>query len=734
MIAWYASTLFLSALLLFLMQPMVGKLLLPRFGGSPAVWTTSMLAFQGLLLAGYLYAHLTIRWLGARRQAWLHVALLLLPLACLPIELNDDGTADAQGSASSLLRIVLLRCGPPLLAVSATAPLLLRWFAATSHPAARDPYFLYAASNAGSLLGLIAFPLLLEPRLGILRQLEVWRYGYLLLIAGIALAAWLLHRHARVSNPSIGGAADPPLAPRIADADAMRMPRHAGVRQVLHWIALALVPSSAMLGVTSHITTDVAATPLLWAAPLGIYLATFIWAFARRTTVPLAWIDRLFPGIVLVMIPLLFLRVALPVGALLGAHYGVLALIALLCHGALARSRPAPDQLTAFFGWISLGGALGGVCNALVAPLLFDSTLEYPLMLAAAALLRPAPHRLRRPDRIDWLMLGSMIVALYLAARIVHWQGHADQLASVIPVYGIPAAICFMLRRRTLPFAAGVLVLVVGFGWFTDRAAGTLLLAERNFFGVIRVVDEGDHRVLVHGTTIHGVQRARPQPSQQPLAYFHRAGPIGDVFEVLAARGNALRIAIAGLGVGTIAAYGQPSWSMRFLELDPAMARVARDPDLFTYLARSRAQVEVTLGDARLLLAADPTTYDLLILDAFGSDSVPFHLLSTEAIALYLTRLEPHGWLVFNVTNRYLDLAPTLHRNARELGLACLARQGAVTAEQAAEFLFGAHFVAMARQPIDLAGLAARDGWRVPPLTTGHPLSDDHSSVLRLLR
>ncbi|MGH2691797.1 MAG: fused MFS/spermidine synthase [Actinomycetota bacterium] len=664
MLIVFTVTTFLGAGLVFLVQPMVAKMLLPLLGGTPTVWITAMLFFQVALLAGYGYAHVSISRVGLRRQPLLHVLLLLLPLLLLPIALPEGWVPPVEGSPAAWLLLVLaLMVGLPYLVVTTASPVLQRWFSGTGHREATDPYFLYAAGNAGSLLGLLAYPFVIEPRLTLKGQALAWTAGYVgFVILCLVCALFLRRREARRAPASNGDprtAENPGSSGRVAAIDT---------RTRLRWLLYAFVPSSLMLGATHHLTTDIAAAPLLWVLPLSVYLLTFVIAFARVAEAVVRWASALLPFAVL-WLGLEWLDVLTPtVWGQVARHLVTLLLAGLVCHGRLAAERPAAERLTEFYLLISIGGVLGGVLNALVAPAIFSTLLEYPLVLAVAVFLRPL-----RPDRRPLLPRFVTLQGLVLAAVVpvlLLWlvPRFEGQDTLVLGLLAATALVVYQLVNHPQPLAAGLAVAVVlGAATIpTDPA----LYRSRTFFGVQEVVEDGDAHLLYHGTVVHGAQ-SLTEPTK-PVTYYDPTGPIGS-FMVRRQLGDveALdRVAVVGLGTGTLAAYGRTGDSYVFYEIDPEIERIALDPDLFTYLSDSPADVSIELGDGRLGVSRAPSdTFDLILLDAFTSDAIPIHLLTREAVVTYLDKLAPGGVVAFNITNRYVDMRPPLAAIAASLGL-----------------------------------------------------------------
>ena len=725
----FALTLLVSATLLFLIEPMFAKMVLPRLGGSPAVWNTCMVFYQAVLLAGYLYAHLTIRWLGVRRQAAFHVLVLLLPLMVLPIMVRDAWTPATSSvhPIAVLLLLLSLSVGLPFLVVSASAPMLQSWFSETGHPAAKDPYFLYAASNLGSMVALLGYPLLIEPTLRLAQQSWTWTAGYGLLVLLTAACAVILWRSPRPAEATAA------TEPEEGESGGVTLGRR------MRWLALSFVPSSMLLGVTTYISTDIAAVPLVWVIPLVLYLLTFVLVFARRRLLP-------HPAMLVVQ-PFLLVFVAAAyyqwasgwTAARFGLHLAVFFVTAMVCHGELAADRPAARRLTEFYLWMSLGGVLGGLFNALLAPLVFPTVVEYPLVIVAACLVRPLTRRLTAT--IPWFLHPSLLATVVMLAAVLAQARNVHIVAGLsIEVWILAAAglAAFGLSDRPRWFGSALAcVFLIGL-FFSGKSQGVLHL-ERSFFGVFRIAQElkSNRVTLFHGSTIHGIQSRDPKLRLVPASYYHRSGPLG---QILASRSDAHKrhLAVVGLGTGTIAAYGTPGQEITFYEIDPAVERLARDTRFFTYLSDSKATIRVVLGDARLsLVHAANHYYDVIVLDAFTSDAIPLHLMTRESLALYLRKLAPGGVLALHISNRHMDLAPVLGRLAEDAQATALIgsdRSRDITKAQRREGKFSSTWVVLARKPEDLGGLLDDTRWEDIEVPKGTPLwTDDFSNILSVL-
>src|SRR5437867_671585 len=534
--ALFSTTLFLSAALLFWVQPLIAKLLLPLLGGSPSVWNTCMVFFQATLLAGYAYAHFIATRLSVPRQVAAHTCLLVLAALALPFGVSEklvQSLAPEGNPFLWLLCALVPVVGLPFFVVAATGPLLQRWFSQTGDATAGDPYYLYSSSNFGSLLGLLAYPALLEPHLRLRQQSWLWAGGYVLLSACILVCAGLAWRY----RPSRAERANstPDDAGRGRGVAVGQRAEISHGRGRLRWLAFAFVPSSLMLGVTSHLATDIASIPLLWIAPFSIYLLSFILVFARRRILPMSPLRWLLPVVALGVLFQILTRGTHPVWLVMLVHLLFLFLSAMVCHGRLAEERPAPEQLTEFYFWIALGGVLGGVFNALVAPNVFRTIVEYPLAIILACLLRPALGA--RGAARKWLdmalplLLGTFTASLAMLISFTDLKSVNLRNAVIV---GLPAIACFTFVERPLRFGLGM-VAILGGGWFYPGPHGKTLHVERNFFGVSRVTlaQSGAVRYFVHGNTLHGAQFVAAGRQCEPLSYYHRSGPAGEIFKLV---------------------------------------------------------------------------------------------------------------------------------------------------------------------------------------------------------
>ncbi len=739
----YLVAVLLGAGLLFLVQPMSARMLLPLLGGAPAVWNTCMVFFQASLLLGYLYAHLLTSALPARAQAAVHLMLLAAAAFLLPPALPATPPPVGRAWPMAWLLLALARSvGLPFFVLATTGPLLQRWLAGSRLAGSKDPYPLYAAGNAGSFAGLLAYPFLLERVLGLRGQTLLWSVAYLVFAILVAACAWPLLRGREQVQESEPAALAEPLS----------------WSRRLHWLVLAFIPASLVLGVTQYLTTDVAAVPLLWVVPLSLYLLTFVVAFSprgRRAVPPrLAGVVLTCAAVPAAVGFAVYSRpyaLAFPV-----FHLTALAAAGLLCHGRLAEDRPSTAHLTEFYLILAAGGVMGGIFNALLAPVLFDSLLEYPLMLAAACAVRAAlARRPRFPEALLDLAAPAAVVLARLAAdRLLAGTFSQGAVWVWFAQVALPALVCLAFVPRGIGFALGLAALLA-VAWTQGSEQTRVIHAERTFFGVTRVEERLGppllhpdlkrmvavrYHVLYHGTTIHGKQALGMELRAIPTSYYHPTGPVGRVFQRLGGETRMDQIALVGLGAGTLTAYGRPGQTMTVYEIDPEVLRTASDPRLFRFLSESRAHVEVLLRDGRLgMVDAPDRRFGLLVLDAFSSDAIPVHLLTREAMAVYQRKLRQDGILALHVTNRYLDLVPVVEALARDAGLKGIVVEDQVDdARQRLEGKDSSTWVLLAADPAALGTLPtsphARPLADAPPGQARYLWTDSFSNLFSVLK
>jgi len=727
-----------SAFLLFWVEPLFAKLVLPLLGGSPAVWNTCLMFFQAMLLLGYLYAHVSSRYLDARRQALMHVGLLAFALLSLPVAIPAGWTPPASGNVIPwLLRLLAIAVGVPFFVLAATAPLLQRWLSNLDHPAAENPYMLYAASNAGSLLGLLSFPFVMEPNLRLGQQSSLWTVAYVVALVLTASCAWIVWRWSRA------GPSRPTRVVATGDAASVPSPPAApptwGDRS--RWIILSFAPSSLLLGVTTYLSTDVAAVPLLWVVPLALYLTTFIIVFARRSRERMRAPAVVHALLVTTLILIVFWNADIDLRWEYLLHLSVFAATALVLHGELAALRPSPVHLTEFYLWMALGGALGGAFNALAAPVLFDSIREYMLVLILASVLRPSWR-----SRLDEFLSAGGVPAIFTAlipalVLAIFWKD-----ARTHEILGISAKlllsvgaglVAVVLSANTLRFAVSIATIFI-LGETVVQRPLRALFADRSFFGAYRVErSAGPSNFLTHGTTIHGAQFLDAKRRRQPVTYYHPNGPAGQLFAGLQGRLPNNQVGAVGLGAGSLVCYSRPGEEWTFFEIDPLVERISRNTKYFTFLKDCAVQPKIVIGDARITLARQPEhRFGLLMIDAFSSDAIPVHLLTREAFEVYKRALDEHGVLFVHISNQRLDLEPVVAALAEDAGMVALLNDYSPNrAREDKDLDYAADWVALARRREDLGPLATDKRWR--PLQRGgfsRSWTDDYSDILSIVK
>jgi hypothetical protein len=723
-LAIYAAAIFLSAALLFAVQPLFAKMVLPRLGGSPSVWSVAMVFFQAMLLAGYAYAHLLTRHVPGRLSVIVHVALLIVATLALPLAVASGwGRPPIRGETVWLLGLFAVSIGLPFFALSANGPLLQAWFARTEHPSAKDPYFLYAASNVGSFLALISYPLVIEPFTHLPDQTRMWSKGFYVLIALIAGCGFMLMR-SRNALPA-GAVA------QVAD-DAPPSWRDAAI-----WVGLAAVPAGLLIAVTAHISTDVAASPLLWVLPLALYLATFVIVFQTKPLLPHRWVVLAEPAFIILLVAVLVFggldQIFLTVAANLMAFF----VIALTCHGELARRRPAAQHLTSFYMWMSTGGMIGGISAGLIAPHVFASVAEYPILIVLAVLCRPgfAVGQGTRQTLI-WLALVVLALAVAVTGPFLGYELDEDKFNIAIWVLlGISVLFWF----DPLKLAAMIALAFVVIRLYGPEAGGRDYV--RSFFGVHKIYEttNGHFRVFQHGTTEHGAQRIRTPDGRpvtgrpEPLTYYHLGSPIAQGIRGARARkGGPIHLAVVGLGTGSIACLTEANDALTYYEIDPSVVRIAKDPSRFTYLSECAPDARIVIGDARLTLAdAADGEYDAIVIDAFTSDAIPVHLMTREAMALYLKKRAPHGTILVHISNRHMELASVVAGIAHANGLVTWLND-ASSNEDEANYKYSSTVCAVARSEDDFSeDMADDDNWEVQePDEEQWVWTDDYSNIV----
>jgi hypothetical protein len=763
LILWaYTLATFISALLLFSVQPMFAKMVLPVLGGSPSVWAVAIFFFQAALLVGYCYAHLLIARLPLSATGLLHFSLCLLALLALPMGLPAGWREPPPGEPYLWqLGLFTVAIGLPFVAVSANAPLLQAWFARTGHPQGRDPYFLYAASNLGSLIALLGYPFVLEPAFGLKALAGLWTAGFVVLVAALAFAFLLVLNRQGEAAPVAGSTAAGTDAPGSAPTWGDR----------IGWVGLALVPAALLTAFSTHVTTDIASAPLLWVLPLSLYLLTFVLVFRERSLIPRD--IMLFLHLICVAVGLLVLSQTKHESWFVTATTGVVVFFtsAMVAHRTLYEARPPARHLTQFYLWMSLGGALGGLSAALIAPKIFNEVFEYPLLLALSMACRPGVFdgavvgrlwdgvrfRLGRftpgakdrgadpigePDKQEMLVLwlivaGGILVIYWVPWAVTRFNLNVGEWGTTIIVVGMLIVVLLGEVRRPLRQLTAALLIVTALVWLPSAVKRGE--AQRSYFGVYRVQTspDGEYHTLVHGTTLHGAQRVRDAEGNRvddpvPATYYYDKSPmalsIAKVRERLGDRKG--RYGVTGLGAGSLACYAREGEAWRFFEIDPVIIGIASDPRYFSFLAHCQPKPDIVLGDARLTMAKEAdASFDLIIVDAFSSDAVPVHLMTAEALRLYLDKVKDDGVVMLHISNRYLDLDSVLGATVKLLpGV-----QGFIVSDDSADGSYA--------QSTSTVALFAKNAEALEPFTSLEersdfddgdlkPWTDDYSDIL----
>jgi hypothetical protein len=731
----YVATMLLSSGLLFLVQPMFARMALPLLGGTPAVWAIAMCFFQAVLLGGYCYAHVLKRFLSPSHAILLHLCLMALSWFSLPVHLEVN-SIPTEGATAGLWLIGLMAksIGYPFFFLSATAPLLQSWFARTTHRDAGNPYFLYSASNIGSLGSLVAYPFVVEPFLGLKMQALYWSFGFAILVIAIGLCGLIMLR--TLAPARIVG---------IAEASTATTWKQRG-----WWIFMAFIPSALLVAWTNHITTDIASAPFLWLPPLMLFLLTFILVFRDQPLFSM----KLARILQLISLPVAYcIQFALPLNWTVGVIIcGAISFFttALICHRQLYEARPDAANLTEFYMLMSLGGVLGGLFVSLIAPLIFSSVLEYPLLLILGIVAHQSVfadlqlrNQLQKP-------LVPILIFICIAAALIFINQKTGSLSLLsqrtyeIAFFG--ACAFLMIRAKNMGLAALSIIMVLALNFTVQPAAR---LALRSYFGVLTVADgdaENPYRLLYHGTTLHGAQRLS-EFSEKPhgLTYYSAEGGMArslvSTQQRLASAGKLGTFHIIGLGSGSLACYSKPGEDWAYYEIDRDVIKVAKDPQQFTFLSTCAPNIKMIEGDARITLQnGGATKADYLLVDAFSSDSIPVHLITTEAMKLYMEHVQDDGVLVIHISNRYMDLAPVVAANMAALDPSLKGRILDTTPAKAGDIAFAHSIVIAISRTEATLSLIDKTGSSAPltPTADVQPWTDDFanlpSAVLRRIR
>lgn len=706
--------------LLFAIQPLFSKMVLPLLGGSPSTWNTLMVFFQAVLLLGYSYAHVSTKLLGAKKQSVLHLVLLLASLIALPLALPENTIVPTEETLPTVWLITLAASaiGIPFFMLAANAPMLQVWFAHTKHHSSEDPYFLYAISNAGSLVALLAYPFVAQPLLELNEQTHVWTSIYILFIAFIAFCVFSMWKDYTEPKP----------------LDTEKESDKVTLTNRFSWVFFAAVPSALLLGVTNYISTDVSASPVLWVIPLSLYLLTFINVFAKKPLISEAFTNK--AALIFALLIAVFTLWSQNDSISLIVHCAAFFFLCMACHFRLAKTAPSVHHLTGFYFWIALGGVLGGAFNALVAPVIFNTTYEYAISigLATACILGIRSNTPKRTFALD-VFIGLLAAVLIIHMKVTyHLEGYFVLGLSAFglsndekTLFQIMLVIVFFLltKHRPIRFGVGVGALLTGLMLF-PQLFPTHEYTKRSFFGVYSV-DYNEPKYTYemwsgNRTSKQGAQSLIPGERTSTLTFY----PLEGIQEDLPQKLFTQPMGVIGLGAGTIACLGASE--VEFFEIDPIVKEIAQDDNFFTYLTECESTSTITLGDGRLQIQKQPEgKYGIVVLDAFSSSALPSHLLTTEAFDIYLSKLAEDGVILMNITNRHLDLKPLIAAQAQAKDLSVLAR------EKDNKRL--STWVALARDKAHFGNLANNKLWpTMPEQKQMSAWTDSHSNILPLLK
>lgn len=711
----FTVTIFISAALLFFVQPLFAKIVLPHLGGAPAVWTTAMLFFQSVLIVGYIYSHLLTKYLPVTAQVGVHIVLWTCALLFIPLSIPESWSVNAEGSITiQTLVLFAVGVGMPFAFLSANAPLIQHWYGLSDGPSSDDPYFLYGASNLGSLGALLAFPLIAEPLFGA-RSISIgWAGAFIFLGILLGTCGFMVKKPKEV----------------LIDDENLQTKAPPKLIDYLKWLALAFIPSSLMLSVTTHVSVDVGSFPLLWVIPLSLYLLTFVLGFRNK---PLLGEKKLYWAAVLsiaamaffssygfidyYMIPILFI---------------LFFIVALKSHSVLYRERPSKDSLTVFYIVISIGGAIGGVFNSIIAPTVFNDSYELKLTLLFCSMLPILLYKsnFKKSDLLKSALLSCMIfciLAVYLILKI------ELTILTLLLIFYVYLLVVLALRENPFSLSASTASFLISVFILTNSSS---IFKDRSFFGVHEVHDTSDVRVYANGTTVHGKQLISELDAERPrpLSYYYDQGPFGQILKSDSAS-KLTDIGVVGLGVGSLACYAQPGQNWQFYEIDAAVVEIAKEKEIFTYLQQCADTAPIHLGDARVVLEGQETTkFDLLVIDAFSSDSIPIHLLTHEAMQLYLDRLKSNGILLIHISNRYFRIGPAVARSIDALGLEARIQYHRVDSNHPlVDVVDPSNTVIIARTEANLAEFVNNKDWQ-PLISDGKSLwTDDFANILSTL-
>lgn len=703
---------------------MFGKMLLPYLGSSPNVWNTCMFFFQGVLLLGYLYAHVLTSFFGISKQSKFHIFLLILTLFLLPIGIPASWTPPSdKNPIYDLILLLSITVGLPFFMLSVNAPMLQKWFSKTGHYYSNDPYFLYVASNIGSMIALISYPFLIEPNLNLTLQSDLWAVGFWVLCGLIFVLASRLWK----------------ISKQIDSTSSVEIASPLDLSIKLKWVILSFIPSSLLLGVTTFLSTDIATVPLLWIVPLIIYLLTFIIVFSKNPIFSHELMIKAMPIMVLSVSFQMISAQTKDIFLTVSIHLLAFFISSMVCHGELAKSRPSVKHLTEFYLWISVGGFLGGLFNALIAPMIFQTVIEYPLGIVLACLVMPKTLKGENKNSkwLDFILPGLIFLSIYTFINVLPGLKITSALIINLCLFGIPAILSLFFIKRPVRFGLTIAVILLACSLYTNLDEKVLYI-ERSFFGVNKVTlsKDGKRHYLIHGHTKHGAQNLDLNIKDEPLTYYYKTGPIGQFFKENAYLNNKSNIGVIGLGAGTLISYGKEGQSWTFYEIDPIVLKIARNEKYFTFLKDSKVKSDVILGDGRISIRkTEDQTFDLIILDAFSSDSIPTHLLTKEAMQIYLQKLKNNGVLAFHISNRFLNLEPILSTLAKDSNLFGLIQYDlSISEEDSLRGKDGSAWVLLSREDKQLNSFSRNKNWKALNKSSVKLWTDSFSNIFNVIR
>jgi hypothetical protein len=702
---------------------MFGKMLLPLLGSSPNVWNTCMFFFQGVLLLGYLYAHKSVSFFGINKQSKLHLLILALPLFLLPIVIPSSWSPGVEKNPIlSLIYLMVITVGLPFFALSTSAPLLQKWFSHTNHQNANNPYFLYVASNLGSLIALISYPFLIEPNLKVIDQGRLWMILYWVFCGLVFFCAKEFWK-SKENHEDLKAEKITVIAWSVK----------------IKWLILSFIPSSMLLGVTTYLTTDIATVPLLWILPLILYLLTFIIVFSEK---PIFSHELMIKAMPFLIISILFQLITVETKNILLTiliHLFSFFVCSMVCHGELVKLKPDVKHLTAFYLWMSIGGFFGGLFNSIIAPIVFQSVYEYPLAIVLACFAIPKLNKKESTGvkSLDFIIPVFIFFFIFgLTTYLPKLKLNSAMLENLI-LFGIPAILALIFSSRPIRFGLSIGAIILGCSFYANKDE-KLLYISRSFFGVNKVTlsKDANHHYLIHGRTKHGAQGLNPSTEHEPLTYYFRTGPIGQYLQSQNLLNEKSKVGVIGLGAGSLIEYAKPGQEWRFYEIDPVVLKIAEDKEYFTFLSNAKTNYDVILGDGRLSLNKEPNNkYDLIVIDAFSSDSIPAHLLTKEMMKIYLSKLRFTGVLAFHISNHFLDLEPVLSALSKDANLFGLIQYDLnATAAELKQKKDGSVWVLISRDREYIGEVVNDERWK--PLTdkTVRIWTDDFSNIFSVMR